>query len=148
MVGNASAKIPKQSPWGVLQKRCPYKIRKSLFFNKVVGLRPATFLKNRPWHRCFPVNFAKFSRTNFFNEHLRWLLLEIYGAHCALQSFLTRRRLIQETVIHVKKSYWMFKKNNKKNKNNSRISHIFWNSQVLGQLPLGKFPLTLTQTPI
>ena len=26
----------------------------SLFFNKVVGL------KKRPWHRCFPVNFAKF----------------------------------------------------------------------------------------
>ena len=22
--------------------------------------RPATFLKVRPWHRCFPVNFAKF----------------------------------------------------------------------------------------
>ena len=29
----------------------------SLFLNKV---RPATLLKNRPWHRCFPLNFAKF----------------------------------------------------------------------------------------
>ena len=24
---------------------------------------PATLLKRRPWHRCFPVNFAKFLRT-------------------------------------------------------------------------------------
>ena len=32
----------------------------SLFFNKVAGLRPATLLKKRLWHRCFPVNFAKF----------------------------------------------------------------------------------------
>ena len=24
---------------------------------------------------CFPVNFAKFRRTPFFTEHLRWLLL-------------------------------------------------------------------------
>ena len=28
-----------------------------------------------PWHRNFPVNFAKFLRTAFFSEHLRWLLL-------------------------------------------------------------------------
>ena len=35
----------------------------SLSFNKVAGLRPVTLLKKRLWHRCFPVNFAKFSRT-------------------------------------------------------------------------------------
>ena len=40
------------------------------------GLRPATSLKKRLWHRCFPVNFAKFLRTPFLKEHLRWLLLE------------------------------------------------------------------------
>ena len=33
----------------------------SLFFNKVAGLRCATLLKKRLWHRCFPVNFVKFS---------------------------------------------------------------------------------------
>ena len=32
-------------------------------------------LKKRLWHRCFSVNFAKFLRTPFFREHLRWLLL-------------------------------------------------------------------------
>ena len=37
--------------------------------------RPATLLKKRPWHRCFPVNFVKFLRTHFCIEHLWWLLL-------------------------------------------------------------------------
>ena len=38
------------------------------------GLRPATLLKKRFWHRCFPVNFAKFLRTPFLTEYFRWLL--------------------------------------------------------------------------
>ena len=41
----------------------------------VVGLRPSTLFKKKLWHRCFPVNFAKFSRTIFLLEHLWWLLL-------------------------------------------------------------------------
>ena len=40
------------------------------------GLRPATLLKKRLWHRCFPMDFAKFLRTPFFKEHLLWLLLQ------------------------------------------------------------------------
>ena len=51
-------------------------LSQSLFFNKVAGLRPTTLFKERLWHRCFPVNFAKFSRTPLFIEHLWWLLLE------------------------------------------------------------------------
>ena len=45
----------------------------SLFFYKVAGLRNATLLKKRLWHRCLTVNFAKFLRTpnTFFTEHLR-----------------------------------------------------------------------------
>ena len=35
----------------------------SLFFNKAAGLKPATLLKKRLWHRCFPVKFAKFLKT-------------------------------------------------------------------------------------
>ena len=51
------------------------------FFNKVTDLRPATLLKNRLWHRCFPVNFAKFLRTpflqnTFFTEHL-WAITSV-----------------------------------------------------------------------
>ena len=52
-----------QSPKGVLWKRCS-----------------ATLLKKRLWHRCFPVNFAKFTRTPFFTEHLWWLLLSLLWA--------------------------------------------------------------------
>ena len=37
----------------------------SLLFNKVAGLKPATLLKKRLWHRCFPVNSVKFLRTPF-----------------------------------------------------------------------------------
>ena len=40
------------------------------------SLRPGTLWKKRLWHRCFPVNFAKFLRTLFFIEHLRWLFLK------------------------------------------------------------------------
>ena len=37
----------------------------SLYFNKV---RPATLLKPRLRHRCFPLNFAKFLRTPFLQS--------------------------------------------------------------------------------
>ena len=47
----------------------------SLFPNTVAGLRTVALLKKRLRHRCFSVNFAKFVRTLFFIEHLRWLLL-------------------------------------------------------------------------
>ena len=40
----------------------------SLIFNKVAGLRPATLLKKRPWHRCFPVNFVEFQRSPFLQN--------------------------------------------------------------------------------
>ena len=47
----------------------------SLFFNKVAGLRPATLLKKRLWHRCFPVNFAKLLRTPILKNICERLLL-------------------------------------------------------------------------
>ena len=49
----------------------------SFFFNKVAGQRPATLLKKRLLHRCFPVNFVKILRTPFYIEHLWWLLLYV-----------------------------------------------------------------------
>ena len=49
----------------------------SLFFSKVAGLKPATLLKQRLWHKCFPVKFAKFLIIPFLIEHLQWLLLQI-----------------------------------------------------------------------
>ena len=53
----------------------------SLFFDEVADLRPVTLLKKRLWHRCFPVDFAKFLRTPFFTEHLQWLLLKFISHH-------------------------------------------------------------------
>ena len=43
-------------------------LRQSLFFNKVAGPMPASLLQKRLWHRCFPVNFAKFLRTPFLKN--------------------------------------------------------------------------------
>ena len=40
------------------------------FLTKFACMRPKTLLKKRLWHRCFPVNFATFSRTSFFNRTL------------------------------------------------------------------------------
>ena len=37
---------------------------------EVICLRPATSLKRKLWHRCFPVNFAKFLRTQFYRTLL------------------------------------------------------------------------------
>ena len=48
----------------------------SLFFNKVAGQRPATLLKNKLWHRCFPVSFAKFLRTPFLQNNSGRLFLK------------------------------------------------------------------------
>ena len=46
----------------------------SLFFKKVAGLRRATLLKKRLWHRCLPVNFTKLLRTPFLqNTSGRWM---------------------------------------------------------------------------
>ena len=63
-------------------------LRQSLFFSKVGGLRSATLLKKRLWHRCFPVNFAKSLRTPFLAEHLRCLLLVIPNVSMPIDIFL------------------------------------------------------------
>ena len=70
----------------------------SLLFNKVTGLRPATLLKKRLWHRCFPVNFVKFLRTPFFIEHLWWLPLQFLRNLVETQK-LCRTALINSWVI-------------------------------------------------
>ena len=38
------------------------------FLEKRLGLRPATLLKKRLWHRCFPVNFVKLLRALFLQN--------------------------------------------------------------------------------
>ena len=60
----------------------------------VLGLQP--LLKKRLWHRCFPVNFAKFLRAPFFIEHLWWLLLE---SNETLFIFIWRIFQVAETAV-------------------------------------------------
>ena len=50
------------------------------FLLKFAGLRRATLLKLRLWHRRFPVNFVKFLRTPFLQNTSRRLVL--YGFVC------------------------------------------------------------------
>ena len=74
----------KQLPEVFFKKSCFSNIAKftgkhlfcSLFFHKVTGHRPATLLKKRLQHRCFPVNFAKFLRITFSENTFGRLLLQ------------------------------------------------------------------------
>ena len=57
-------------------------------------------LKKSLWHRCFHVNVAKFLRTPFLTEHLRWLLpclvLETARSDCSnknLQAYLNHLKI-------------------------------------------------------
>ena len=61
----------------------------SFFFNKVAGLGPATLLKKRLWHRCFPVNFAKFLRTPFLTEYSGHLRKEQSQLTCSVSTIKT-----------------------------------------------------------
>ena len=74
----------KQSPRGALQKRRSQKFRKidrktpvpeSPFLIKLQAQACNFILKKRLWHRCFPVNFAKFLRTPFLQNTSGRLLL-------------------------------------------------------------------------
>ena len=81
----------------------------SLYFNKVAGFRPVTLLKKRLWHRCFPVNFAKFLRTPFFTEHLRWLPLKLFASSLYIfRIFIWRKTFSWELweIFRKKKLNW------------------------------------------
>ena len=67
------------------------------------SLRPATLLKRRLWHRCFSVNFAKFLRTPFFIEHIRWLLLNLISGPSLYPLFWSLTTAIKD-VTHTEKN--------------------------------------------
>ena len=79
-------KIQKQPPEVVYKKGVLENFTKftgkhlcqSVFFNKVACLRPdRDWQRKWLWHRCFPVNFAKFQGTPFLHNTSRRLLLEV-----------------------------------------------------------------------
>ena len=67
----------------------------SFFFNKVAGLRPATLLRKRLWHRRFTVIFVKFLRTPFFVEHL---CMTASAAFENISCFLRNVRLLLKDI--------------------------------------------------
>ena len=56
--------------------------------------------ENILWHRCFPLNFAKFLKTTFLIENLRWLLLIILTGYkislCIMASNKTPRQWLRQ----------------------------------------------------
>ena len=76
----------------------------SLFFNKVAGIRPATLLKKRLWHRCFLVIFTKFLRISFLqNTSGRLLLIK---CNFNLSTMLFRVKIQQKSFYnYLKQNY-------------------------------------------
>ena len=71
---------------------------------RVHSLRPATLLKRRLWHSCFPANFAKFLRTPFLVEHLWLLLLSIKFVNSWSKNTCYRCNEITTLVFAIKAS--------------------------------------------
>ena len=81
------------------------------FLIKLLGA-PATLLKKRLWHRCFPVNFANFLRTSLLTEHLGWLLLT-FQSESTLYSFRTScARQAQYLKFKWTKTSWKYDHSN------------------------------------
>ena len=70
-------------------------------FCKKVFLR--NFAKLTGKHLCFPVNFAKFLRTPFLIEHLRWLLLIVEVTKCTVMKEKLILLLLRQSINKRKK---------------------------------------------
>ena len=69
-----------------------------------------SFLKKRLWHRCFPVNFAKFLRPPFLTEYLWATASELFTTYFGIDTKLTdNRRSLQ--IGQCVTSYWLYIKN-------------------------------------
>ena len=60
----------------MILQRVTHLTTNDIFRGEPILLPRTSFIKKKLWHRCFPVNLAKFLRTPFLTEHLRWLLLK------------------------------------------------------------------------
>ena len=66
--------VQKQPSRSALWKKCSQKFPE---IHRKTPVPESTFIKQRLWHRRFPVNFMKFLRTCFFIENLWWVLLVV-----------------------------------------------------------------------
>ena len=108
-------KMQKQSLSGALWKRCSWKFRKisqentrarASFLIKLQAGLYITLLKKRLWHRCVHVNFAKFIRTPFLTEYLRWLLHKILSSQIALEIWFCIWITFQNYFFFALQLYW------------------------------------------
>ena len=73
--------------------------KKDVIRNFTNFLTPATLLKKRLWHRCFPVTFMKFLRTSFRQNTSGRLLL----------TYVRILTLIWQTIKSSKQDKWSIK---------------------------------------
>ena len=107
-----------KQPLGVFYKKRIFKnfakstkkhLYQSLMFNKVASLRLETLTEKRLWHRCFPINIAKSSKTpSLQNTSGRLLLssgifMKALNMFCWLQKVL-RQLVLASTLLKISKS--------------------------------------------
>ena len=61
----------------------------------VAGLRYSTFLKKRPWYRCFPGNFFE-----IFNKTFSSVLRDLNFQTCSIIDFISARMLKRLALFH------------------------------------------------
>ena len=73
---------------------------------EALGLRPATSLKKKLWHRCFPVN-CEISKNIFFTEHL-WTAASKYNKNLILILSIREGACAQGLLNILIKGLWSF----------------------------------------
>ena len=78
-------------------------IKLQVWDQRPAGLTPATLLKVRIWHSCFPVNFAKFLRTPFLQNTSGGCFWKILKIRCQNSYILmTKVILLMKTHVEMK----------------------------------------------
>ena len=79
----------------------------NLFFNKVAGQKPATFIKKETLAHVFFCEFCEISQNTFPTEHLQWLLLSItyflssIKIHFVFKKFNQKSQNIPNLLYHI-----------------------------------------------
>ena len=115
--------IQKQPPEVFYKKRCSQKFHKNLQENPCArasfliklqawGLRPATLLKKRLWHKYFPVNFVKFLTIPFLHQTNieKCTLLCVLIFIISLKTFEINGKVCNTKNSYLKGERWFFLK--------------------------------------
>ena len=118
--------IQKQPPEVFYKKRCSQKFHKNLQENPCArasfliklqawGLRPATLLKKRLWHKYFPVNFVKFLTIPFLHqtniEKCTLLCVLIFIISLKLSKLMERSVIQKIAILRAKDDFFLNWKN-------------------------------------